>query len=142
MTVEPLADAGPSIATHAMLALLAFVLALVQFFRCKGTSSDRVVGWLWVAIMAAVALSSFQIHTICTVGPFSAIHLLSIITLLALVTGVRSARHHEISRHRATMTTPFVEAPVIAGGFTLIPGRVMHDVVFADHTNDSNSCSQ
>ena len=141
MTLQPLEDAGPLIATHALLALIAFLLGLTQFLRRKGTSSHRVVGWLWVAIMAIVALSSFQIHTICSLGPFSAIHLLSIVTLLALVWGVGSARHHRISRHRTTMTALFVGALVIAGGFTLIPGRVMHDVVFGDRTNDSNVCN-
>lgn len=80
--------------------------------------------------MALVALSSFFIHTICTVGPFSVIHLLSIVTLVALPLGVWRARRHKVRAHRKTMQLLFLGALLIAGIFTFMPGRIMHDVAF------------
>ncbi len=140
MTLAPLLDAPPLIRWHAIPALLAFVLGLWQLLARKGTLPHRIRGWIWVAIMALVALSSFGIHTICTFGDFSVIHLLSIFTLAMLPLGVLRAHRHQVRAHRNTMVALFVGALVIAGGFTLVPGRVMHDVVFDSHTNDSNSC--
>jgi uncharacterized membrane protein len=40
------------------------------------------------------------------------------------------ARRHQVDRHRSAMTKIFVGALVIAGLFTLLPGRIMHAVVF------------
>lgn len=111
--------------------MAAFLLGLVQFVLPKGTGLHRVMGWLWVGLMAGIALSSFFIHTICQVGGFSLIHLLSILTLAQLPFALRHARQGRIAEHRRAMQILFFAALLIAGGFTLLPGRIMHDVVFA-----------
>lgn len=80
--------------------------------------------------MLVVALSSFWIHEIRLVGPWSPIHLLSIFALAMLVLGVMAARAHNVRRHRITMASIFFGALVIAGLFTFMPGRIMHAVVF------------
>jgi len=77
-----------------------------------------------------IAASSFWIHGFRIIGPFSPIHLLSIFTLVMLPVAVLHARHHRVERHRKAMTSIFIGAMVIAGLFTLLPGRIMHDVVF------------
>src|SRR3954452_12745317 len=84
MSLAPLLDAAPAIPLHAFAAMAAFALGIVQFAAPKGTLPHRTIGWIWVLLMAAVALSSFWIHTIRLVGPFSPIHLLSIFTLIML----------------------------------------------------------
>ena len=43
--------------------------------------------------------------------------------------GVVHARRHRVKQHRATMIGLFVGALIVAGIFTLLPGRIMHDVV-------------
>ncbi|GLS46667.1 hypothetical protein [Methylobacterium brachythecii] len=80
--------------------------------------------------MAVVALGSFGIHGLRQVGPFSWIHVISLVTLVLLVRGVAHARAGRIEAHRWTMIGLFAGALVITGGFTLLPGRVMHDVIF------------
>jgi len=80
--------------------------------------------------MALVAVSSFWIHDIRMIGPFSPIHLLSIFTLAMLVVAVMHARRHRVDRHRKAMTTIFIGALIIAGVFTFLPGRIMHAVAF------------
>ncbi len=130
MTLAPLLHADPVIQIHAFAALTAFVLGVVQLAAPKGTTRHRAMGWLWVLLLAAIAISSFWIHTIRMVGPFSPIHLLSIFTLVMLPIAVLAARRHRVAQHRRTMIAIFLGALVVAGLFTLVPGRIMHDVVF------------
>ncbi|MBR0817847.1 DUF2306 domain-containing protein [Bradyrhizobium liaoningense] len=130
MSVAPLLEATPAIPLHAFAAMAAFVLGLVQFAAPKGTLPHRTIGWIWVGLMAVVAASSFWIHQIRLVGPFSPIHLLSIFTLVMLPLAVWRAHTHRVADHRRIMIMTFVGALVIAGLFTLMPGRIMHAVVF------------
>jgi uncharacterized membrane protein len=130
MTLAPLLNAAPVVQVHAFAAIAAFVLGVVQLAAPKGTLPHRTVGWIWVALMALIAASSFWIHDLRMFGPFSVIHLLSIFTLVMLPLAVMHARRHRVVQHRAAMISIFVGALVIAGLFTLLPGRVMHAVVF------------
>ena len=130
MTLAPLLAAPAVIQLHAFAALAAFALGAVQLSAPKGTIPHRVFGWIWAALMLAVVISSFFIHTIRLWGPWSPIHLLSIFTLIMLPLAVLRARRHQVERHRRAMTGLFAGALVIAGIFTLLPGRIMHEVVF------------
>ena len=129
MTLAPLLDAAQPIPLHAFAAMGAFVLGIVQFAAPKGTLPHRTVGWIWVGLMAVVAISSFWIHGIKLWGPWSRIHLLSIFSPIMLVLGVWYARRHNVRGHKITMISIFFGALVIAGIFTFVPGRVMHQVV-------------
>jgi uncharacterized membrane protein len=132
MSFAPLLDAAPAIPLHAFAAMAAFVLGLVQFAAPKGTLPHRTLGWIWVILMAAVAVSSFWIHQIRLLGPWSPIHLLSIFTLVMLPLAVWRARTHRVADHRRIMILIFTGALVIAGLFTLVPGRIMHTVIFGN----------
>jgi uncharacterized membrane protein len=110
--------------------MAAFVLGVVQLAAPKGTLPHRTLGWIWVLLMAVVAVSSFWIHQIRLLGPWSPIHLLSIFTLVMLPLGVWRAHRHDVSKHRRTMIGIFTGALVIAGLFTFVPGRIMHTVLF------------
>lgn len=130
MSLAPLLDAAPAIPFHAFAAMTAFVLGLVQFAAPKGTLPHRTLGWIWVALMVVVAVSSFWIHQIRLFGPWRPIHLLSIFTPIMLVVGVLYARRHNVRGHRITMISIFAGALVVAGLFTFVPGRIMHAVIF------------
>ncbi|WP_024507036.1 DUF2306 domain-containing protein [Bradyrhizobium sp. ARR65] len=130
MSLAPLLEAAPAIPLHASAAMAAFVLGAVQLAAPKGTLPHRTLGWTWVALMAIVAISSFWIHQLRLLGPFSPIHLLSIFTLGVLPFAVWKARRHEVGAHRRSMIMLFSGALVVAGLFTLLPGRIMHQVVF------------
>jgi uncharacterized membrane protein len=131
MNLAPLLNALPPIPLHAIAAMAAFVLGVVQLAAPKGTLPHRTLGWIWVLLMALVAVSSFWIHQIRLLGPWSPIHLLSIFTLVMLPLGVWRAHRHDVNAHRWTMIGIFTGALVIAGAFTLVPGRIMHAVVFS-----------
>lgn len=130
MSLAPLLQAAPAIPFHAFAAMAAFVLGLVQFAAPKGTLPHRTLGWIWVGLMAVVAASSFWIHQIRLVGPFSPIHLLSVFTLVVLPLAVWRAHTHRVADHKRMMVFIFAGALVVAGVFTLLPGRIMHRVVF------------
>jgi len=130
MTLAPLLAAPAVIQWHAFAALGAFALGAVQLAAPKGTIPHRLFGWIWAALMLTVVISSFFIHQIRLWGPWSPIHLLSLFTLIMLPLAVLRARRHEVTKHRRAMTGLFVGALVIAGAFTLLPGRIMHAVVF------------
>ena len=130
MSLAPLLNASPVIQLHAYAAMTALVLGVVQLTAPKGTLPHRTIGFVWVGLMLVVAGSSFWIHQIRLVGPWSPIHLLSIFTLVMLVMGVVAAHRHNVRRHRIAMISIFAGALVIAGLFTLVPGRIMHAVIF------------
>ncbi len=130
MSLTPLIKAAPAIPLHAFAAMVAFMLGVVQFASPKGTLPHRTLGWIWVGLMATVAISSFWIHQLRLIGPFSPIHLLSIFTLAMLPLAVWRAHQHQVAAHRKAMILLFAGALVVAGLFTLVPGRIMYAVVF------------
>ncbi len=132
MSLAPLLNAEPVIQIHAFAAMTAFVLGIVQLAAPKGTLPHRTIGWIWVILLAMIALSSFFIHKIKLIGPFSPIHLLAIFTLVMLPLAVARAHRHEVQKHRKTMLGLFFGALVIAGAFTFVPGRIMHAVVLGN----------
>ena len=130
MNLTPLTNAPVPIQLHAYAALAAFALGIVQLAAPKGTIPHRALGYLWLSLMLIVAISAFWIHEIRLWGPWSPIHLLAIYTLAMLPLGLYFARGHNVRGHQRTMLGLFFGALIIAGAFTLVPGRIMHKVVF------------
>jgi uncharacterized membrane protein len=130
MTLNPLINASFAVQLHAYAALAAFALGAVQLARVKGTAQHRALGYTWVALMLVVAISSFWIQDMRVWGPWSPIHLLAILVLLMLPLAVYFARIQRVRGHKLTMLGLFAGALVVAGLFTFVPGRLMHQVVF------------
>lgn len=97
----------------------------------KGTKRHRRLGRLWIGLMAATSLSTFFIHEIRLVGDFSPIHLISAYVLASCVLAVRAARRRNIAAHRSHVAGMYLGGIVIAGAFTFLPGRIMHDSLLA-----------
>jgi len=95
MTLDPLLSAPQPIPVHAIAALVAMVLGGLQLWGPKGTRNHRTLGYIWVGLMAIVAFSGFFIHVLKLVGPFSPIHLLSVLPLPAC--GMPSARRGAVT---------------------------------------------
>ena len=130
MTLAPLLDAPVVIQIHAFAAITAFAVGVVQLAAAKGTIPHRLIGWSWAVLMLSVAVSSLFIHEIRLWGPWSPIHLLSILVLVTLPLAVLHARRHDVGQHRMAMLMLFTGALVIAGVFTFLPGRIMHSAAF------------
>jgi uncharacterized membrane protein len=124
MTLAPLAAAAPVIQIHVAAALIALLSGAPVMVLRKGTALHRRIGWLFVPAMAVVALSSLFITRN---GHFSAIHLLTLLTIVTLPTAIIARRRGDIARHKSAMISLFLGL-AIAGAFTLLPGRLMHQV--------------
>lgn len=132
MDPTPITHSIPAIQIHAGAALLATVLGTIVMLMAKGTRVHKAMGRVWLGLMLIVALSSFGITEIRMFGPYSWLHGLSLFTLFALWGGFRAARKGNIAAHRSSMVWLYVLALLLTGGFTLLPGRRMHAVIFAD----------
>ena len=130
LDLSPLLQAAAPIPFHALAALTASGLGAVQLWQAKGGPIHRGLGYLWVALMAGVAISGLFIHVTKMFGLFSPIHLLSLVTLGSLWVAVMRARRGDIAGHRRVMVLLFWLALVLTGAFTFWPGRVMHQVLF------------
>jgi len=130
MTLVPLLTAPAVMQLHALAALTSLAAGLTVLVMRKGTARHRLVGWIFVVAMAVTALSS---AFITSNGHFSAIHLLSILTIVSLPRAIILRRRGDIAGHRATMLWLFAGL-VVAGAFTLTPGRLMNKVAFGQAT--------
>ena len=130
MNLAPLISASPLIQAHAFAALTAIGVGLVQFALPKGVLPHRTLGYLWAALMLAVAFSSLFISAHPVIGPFGPIHILSFFTLFIVPFAVWKARAGQVREHGVAMVITYATALIITGMFTLWPGRLMHKVVF------------
>jgi uncharacterized membrane protein len=130
MKLAPLLAAPALVQLHVAAALAAFGLGAWQLAAPKGSLPHRRIGWLWIGLMAVVALSSFGITGVRGPGSLSWIHGLSLFTLVMLPLAVGHARRGRLASHRWSMVALFLGALVVTGGFTLLPGRIMGRVVF------------
>ena len=128
MSLQPLLSAPYAIQLHTFAALLALVIGPMIFWAAKRTMFHRTLGIVWVALMAVVVASSFFIHEIKQFGNYSLIHVLSLATAVLLPRAVYMARRRN-AFHRSAMIQIYLLALVGAGAFTLLPGRIMYQVV-------------
>ena len=132
MTIQPYLAAGPIIQLHVVAAALAIVLGPIALARRSRDRWHKRAGYAWVLSMAALAASGLFIHSIRMVGPFSPIHLLSLLTLWQLWLGVRDARAGKVAAHRHRMQAVYMLALMLTGAFTLSPGRLMSRILFPE----------
>lgn len=130
MTLAPLLAAPAIMQLHALAALISLAAGLTVLVMRKGTARHRLVGWVFVVAMAVTALSS---AFITSNGHFSAIHLLSVLTIVTLPRAIILRRRGDIAGHRTAMLGLFAGLAV-AGAFTLMPGRMMNKVAFGQAT--------
>jgi uncharacterized membrane protein len=109
---------------HLAAALAAVAIGVAVLLRRKGTPSHRLLGRLWVGLMAAAALSSFWIFEIRQGAGLSWIHGLSAWTLLSLGCAVYFIRRGNVRAHKGFMVGTFLGL-VGAGVAALLPGRFL-----------------
>jgi len=130
MSLDPLLSAPLAIQLHATTALAAVVLGAVILFRRKGTVLHRWLGRVWALLMLVTATSALFINEIRLVGPFSPIHLFSLLTYAGLALGIWHIRRGNVAAHRLAMQSLYFAALGLAGAFTLLPGRRMNQLLF------------
>ena len=119
-----------SVSLHLAAALAALALGALILARRKGTPSHKALGRLWVALMAAVAVSSFWIFEIRKGAGPSSIHLLSAWTLISLACALYFVRRGNVRAHRGFMIGTFLGLAG-AGLGALAPGRALYRLLLA-----------
>ena len=128
--MDILLNAQQPIPLHAIAAMIAIILGGVQLSMKKGGKTHKLLGRIWVGLMLIVSFSSFFIHEIQLWGAYSPIHLLSLWTIFSVGLALYYVRIGNIKRHKQVMVALYGFALILTGFFTLLPGRVMHQVVF------------
>ncbi len=111
----------PVVYVHFIAAIAALCIGALQLARPKGTGSHRRIGWTWVALMATVAITSLWIPAFLHL---TWIHLFTLVTAVALPVGIWRIRHGNAAGHAGAMKGLYVGGLIIAGAFTLVPGRL------------------
>ena len=116
-------------ALHLSAAIASLLIGGIVLMRRKGTASHKLLGRLWVALMLAVAVSSFWLLGLGK-GSFSVIHLLSVWTLISLALAVWFIRRGNVRAHKGFMIGTFLGLAG-AGLGALAPGRALYLFLFA-----------
>ena len=111
----------------------AAMLGTYFMFWAKGTAAHRLLGKIYMTITLITAVASLFIPA--AVGPqflghFGRIHLLSLIVLVSIPRAYLAARSHDVADHKFAMIGVYVGGILVAGLFTLAPGRYIHQLVF------------
>ena len=122
--------------THTAFALLAVPLGLYVLLTKKGTKQHRILGRIWVTFLIIVSLTAIFIQAI-NPGQYSLIHLLIPFTLVSLIYPIWNIKKYKKTKierykysHMYSMIGVYVGALLIAGAFTLMPGRFFHHILF------------
>jgi uncharacterized membrane protein len=79
--------------------------------------------------MAITAVTTFFIRALDP-PHLTLIHLFIPLTLVSIVMALSSIRRGNVRGHKRAMIVLYVGALLIAGGFTFMPGRLMHTIFF------------
>lgn len=131
----------PLIAIHASAAIAATLIGPFAIWARKARTQHprlhRAAGYAWVTLMLITAISAIFISdpvfprwVVGSMG-FSAIHLLIPVTLFGLFGAFWFLFKGRVRGHRITMVNLYVGACVVAGFFTFMPGRLMHQWLLA-----------
>ncbi|MBN8509368.1 MAG: DUF2306 domain-containing protein [Burkholderiales bacterium] len=122
----------PLIFFHLATAAAALGLGALILLRRKGTGSHRALGWTWVALMAATTIASAFIrdYRLPNVAGFTPIHLLTLTVAVLLPLAIAYARRGNVAGHRKTMRGLYLGGGLIAGVFTLLPGRFLGSLLW------------
>jgi uncharacterized membrane protein len=120
------------IATHAIAASYALIFGAVNLLRpTKGDRPHRIIGFVWLAAMYFVIISSFWIRDLRD-GGFSWIHGLSIFTFITISIGLFAAAKHNIKAHRGYMRGSYFGLLGALTGVVVVPTRLIPQLAVND----------
>ena len=129
MNIEPLLNAPIILKAHIATAVVAVIIGAAQLISKKGTKIHFYRGWIWVFLMAIVAVTAIllperrQSTYILTTA-------LTIWLIVGLPLGIWAIKRGNIMLHRAFMLGLYAGGLIIALAFTLTPGRLLYKIFF------------
>ncbi|MCU0920440.1 MAG: DUF2306 domain-containing protein [Burkholderiaceae bacterium] len=127
----------PLILFHLLTAIGALLLGLVILSRHKGTDSHRTLGWMWVTLMFCTTLASAFIrdYRLPNLHGYTPIHFFTLYVAVMMPLAVRDVRRGNIVGHRKAMRGIYIGGCVVAGIFTLLPGRFLGSLLWGSPMN-------
>jgi len=122
---------------HAFFALIAVPVGLYILLTKKGTQKHKLTGRIWTLFLLIVSFTALFIQAI-NPGEYSLIHLLIPWTIGSLIYSIWSIRKFQKTKlqkykkaHMCSMIGVYVGALLVAGVFTLMPGRLFYEILFS-----------
>lgn len=121
----------PVITLHLCAALGALVTGPVALWARRGGTQrpqlHRAFGYAWVTLMVITAASALFIRDFAlpNLRGFTPIHLFVPFVFANLIAGLWHLSRKNIAAHRKTMQSTYIGACLVAGAFTLLPGRYL-----------------
>jgi uncharacterized membrane protein len=126
---------SPAIAIHLSAAVVATLMGPLALWARQGHSTHprlhRAFGYAWVTLMVVAATSALFIPNFHrpNIAGYTPIHLLIPVVYGMLSLAFWFLAKGNINGHRKTMQRLYVGGCVVAGAFTLLPGRFLGNLV-------------
>lgn len=127
----------PLIAVHMTAAIGAVATGPVALWARKGGAQrprlHRAFGYAWVTLMIVTAVSALFIRDrgLPNLNGFTPLHLLIPVTLVAIAAAFWFLARGNIAGHRKVMQRLYIGACLVAGAFTLLPGRYLGHLLWS-----------
>jgi len=128
----------PLIAVHMSAATTAVLLGPFALWARLGRTTrprlHRALGYAWVTCMIAAALSAVFIRdfNLPNLAGYTPIHLLIPLTFFSLYRAFQYLLAGNFQGHRKSMQWLYFSACLVAGAFTLLPGRYLGHWIWSD----------
>ncbi|WP_296314418.1 DUF2306 domain-containing protein [Winogradskyella sp. UBA3174] len=99
----------------------------------KGTQIHKQLGRIYMILMLFTAIVTLFMPADVggrVLNHFGWIHLFSFLTIWTVPTAYLAIKKGNVKAHKRKMILLYFGALIIAGGFTLMPGRYLHGVFF------------
>lgn len=118
---------------HLATVIPCFFIGTLLLLIKKGTAIHKNFGRVYMVLMLFTAFVTLFMPA--AVGPqflghFGWIHLFSFLTLYTVPTAYTAIKKGNVRAHKRKMIFLYFGAIIIAGGFTFVPGRFMHELLF------------
>ena len=118
---------------HLVTVVPCFVIGAWLLARRKGTTIHKRLGWVYAVLIFVTAVVT--VFMPAEVGPrvlnhFGFIHLFSVLVLTCIPLAIFHIGRRNVTGHRNAMVGVYVGGILIAGSFTLVPGRLLHGWLF------------
>lgn len=119
--------------THLITVVPCIFIGAYILLAKKGTPIHRKIGKVYMILMLFTAIVTLFMPAAVgarLLNHFGWIHLFSFLTLWTVPTAYTSIRKGDVRAHKRKMVLLYFGAIIIAGGFTLAPGRYLHGLFF------------
>ena len=118
---------------HLATVIPCFIIGTVLLLIKKGTNTHVTFGRIYMILMLITA--TITLFMPAEVGPtvfnhFGWIHSFSFLTLYTVPTAYLAIKKGNVKVHKRKMILLYFGAIIIAGGFTFVPGRYLHNLFF------------